>query len=331
MTAGDPRVLGRREVSAGGLLALSAPLLAPRGLASQAAGAGTAASGYNKPTAFYSDFTEADLFSPITPLFPAGPGKFVRRLAFGSAQSALGSSTDNTADCLIDNKEQQCYTDAGVQLVPEGVLLQGVRGGANPIGQPWSSGCLCSSSAMTTLYGYAEVVAKLPPGFPGLFPAIWLLGVDPKTRSWMWEIDIAEFARDPTVVHGGAIQWGNRQSYTSSALPKGSCRGAATGFHKYAARWDRNAVRFFIDDAPFATYPTLPPMPLAGTYPAYLIINLAMGGPPGYAGQTDASTPSPADMYVRSAGLWRLSDWPKDQLIPRTPAAGSSVPDWTGP
>ena len=132
---------------------------------------------FNKPTAFYSDFTEpaSSLFVPITNSFPSGPGKFIRRASWGSAASALGSATDNSADCLINNKEQQCYVDAGVVQVPSGIKLQAVRGRDNPIKQPWTSGIICSSSSMTCLQGYAEVVAKLPRNCSGLFPCFWLL------------------------------------------------------------------------------------------------------------------------------------------------------------
>jgi len=284
---------------------------------------------FNKPTAFYSDFTEpaSSLFVPITNSFPSGPGKFIRRASWGSAASALGSATDNSADCLINNKEQQCYVDAGVVQVPSGIKLQAVRGGANPINQSWTSGIICSNSSMTCLQGYAEVVAKLPRNCSGLFPCFWLLGLN--GGEWKWEIDFGEVARDPHTLHGGAIQWGDPSGYGASSLAKHQDTTTDTAFRKYGVRWDNNDIKFYFEGKPWGVYPRLPPMPLTAKWPATLVINLAMGGPVGYTGQTDASTPSPTEMFVRSAAMFKLSDWPSaTQDIPNTPSASAAVPNW---
>ena len=133
------------------------------------------------------------------------------------------------------------------------------------------------------LYGRIEVRAKLPSG-RGVWPAIWMLGVNRPQISWprCGEIDIMEFVgHEPEAVHANCHWFGaEKNGHTSKG---NTLRGQkpSDDFHIYAIEWDAEKIKFFYDDTNYFTYD----IDLAGKgddnpfrKPQYLLLNFAIGG-----------------------------------------------------
>src|SRR5688572_1380176 len=132
-------------------------------------------------------------------------------------------------------------------------------------------------------YGRIEVRAKLPQG-RGVWPAIWMLGVNRSEVGWprCGEIDIMEYVGfEPDTIHVNIhtgkynhVRGTGKGSQTRTEAPFKS-------FHVYAIEWDPDRIAFFLDDKKFFTYEKE-----AGAgkdvwpfdEPFYLILNLAIGG-----------------------------------------------------
>jgi beta-glucanase (GH16 family) len=109
-------------------------------------------------------------------------------------------------------------------------------------------------------YGRIEVRAKLPGGV-GTWPAIWMLPTDWVYGGWpsSGEIDIMEHVGfNPNVIHGTAhteaYNWWN-----GSPPPEGTIylNGATSSFHDYALEWDKDYLKWYVDDVLYFTYAKL--------------------------------------------------------------------------
>lgn len=131
-------------------------------------------------------------------------------------------------------------------------------------------------------YGRVEVRAKLPTG-RGMWPAIWMLGVNIDDVGWpeCGELDIMEnVGYDPDRVHANV----HCEKYNHT---KGNGKGHSLtvsapyeNFHVYALEWSENRVDFYIDDQKHFTYRDEGTGWEAWPFdePHYLIINAAIGG-----------------------------------------------------
>lgn len=210
---------------------------------------------------------------------------------------------------LPTNKELQIYVDpafAGVGTEPLGLNPFRIRDGkliiraerASPEVSariwnfPYTSGLLTTFDSFSQTYGYFEIRARLPRG-KGLWPAFWLL---PKSREWPPEIDVFEaLGQDPDLIHQ-TVHWSYKGEHE---LEHEETRidGAADDFHTYGVEWTKTDITWFIDGRRTGHTPT----PDDLHQPAYLLVNLAVGG---WAGEPDASA-FPAEMeidYVRAYG-----------------------------
>ena len=147
-----------------------------------------------------------------------------------------------------------------------------------------------TSAALITLnkkhftYGRIEVRAKIPKGL-GVWPAVWMLGVDRGLVRWPYcgEIDIMEFVgHDSSHIHG-TIHYADttaKRQHASSGN-KIETTQPYNGFHLYAAEWTSKGIDIYFDDSLFhhfdinqATYKG----DNAFRKPFYLLLNLALGG-----------------------------------------------------
>jgi len=182
----------------------------------------------------------------------------------------------------VRNRELQYYTKARPEnaRVEGGMLLIETRKD-NFEGHPITSASLRTRGKAEWLYGRIEVRAKLPTG-KGMWPAIWMLGINPGHR-WpaCGEIDIMEnVGFDPLIIHANI----HCQAYNHT---KGTNKGnkievtdPAKNFHVYAIEWFEDHIDFFVDQTKYFTFKN------EGTgndtwpfdKPHYLILNAAYGG-----------------------------------------------------
>lgn len=211
---------------------------------------------------------------------------------------------------FVRNEELQFYTRAR----PENARVEGGRlileahreSWPNPAfedaGRSWDTQrekAEYTSASITTeglaefLYGRIEVRAKVPSG-AGVWPAIWMLGVNFREVGWpqCGEIDIMEFVgNEPGYIHGNMHFLHPQEQQHSSQTGKVLLDpDPSEAFHCYAIEWDTQYLHFFVDDRKYHKLP----LELAGEgagnpfrKPHYLLINLAVGG--SWGGNTDPS------------------------------------------
>ena len=131
-------------------------------------------------------------------------------------------------------------------------------------------------------YGRIEVRAKLPQG-TGVWPAIWLLGIDKQHRGWpaKGEIDIMEYVGYKKNKVHVALHTKMRNHQNKKAVNKEfEISNLANNYYTYAVEKYPDEIKFFIDDELLFSYEkendNFDSWPF--DEPMYLIINLAIGG-----------------------------------------------------
>ena len=186
------------------------------------------------------------------------------------------------------NNEQQFYTDSNAS-VKDGVLTISARKEhySDPVqGEyEYTSAKLSSQYLFSTCGGRIEVRARCDSG-KSLWPAIWMLPEDSAYGGWAasGEIDIMEgWGSKPEkicgTIHFGDI-WPNNTYLTNEYEFTGG--DSTAEWHTYAIEWERDEIRWYVDDTLFSTQTDW--YSANRTYPApfdqnfYLILNLAVGG-----------------------------------------------------
>jgi len=205
------------------------------------------------------------------------------------------------------NHELEAYTNRPQNVfVEDGNLVIRARRenytGPDGVSRNYTSARLKTAGKFSQAYGRFEARIKIPYG-QGLWPAFWMLGDDLGTAGWpaCGEIDVMEnIGKEPSTVHGtlhGPGYSANDGITASYNLSNG--RRFADDFHVFAVEWDANAIRFYVDDALYATRARsdLP----AGKkwvfdHPFFLLLNVAVGGD--WPGNPDATTVFPQTMRV---------------------------------
>ncbi|HVX51716.1 MAG TPA: glycoside hydrolase family 16 protein [Chitinophagaceae bacterium] len=202
---------------------------------------------------------------------------------------------------FVRNNEQQYYTTARKEnaWVSGGVLTitgrkeqypnKAYRPGSNGWQQKDSLASY-TSAALITLnkkhfkYGRIEVRAKIPRGL-GVWPAIWMLGVDRGLVRWPYcgETDIMEFVGHDSARIYGTMHYADTTAKREHASESRhiEVKQPYNDFHIYAIEWTPKSIDFYFDDSMYhhfdvrvADYKGDNPF----HKPAYLLINLALGG-----------------------------------------------------
>jgi beta-glucanase (GH16 family) len=132
-------------------------------------------------------------------------------------------------------------------------------------------------------YGRIEVRAQLPYG-RGVWPAIWMLGVNRSEVGWprCGEIDIMEYVGfDPHLIHANIHTGAYNHVRGTGKGNRIRIQNPYDRMRLYAVEWSAEKIDFFVDDQKYFTYEKEPG---AGEdvwpfdQPFYLILNLAIGG-----------------------------------------------------
>ncbi|HYG97777.1 MAG TPA: glycoside hydrolase family 16 protein [Terriglobales bacterium] len=174
--------------------------------------------------------------------------------------------------------------------------------GPDGIARNYTSARLKTAGKFSQTYGRFEARIKIPRG-QGIWPAFWMLGEDIATAGWpaCGEIDIMEnVGFEPSKVHGtlhGPGYSGENPLTDSYALPDG--KRFADDFHIFAVEWEPEAIRFYVDDALYATQ-TPKDVPTGKrwvfNHPFFLLLNVAVGG--NWPKYPDETTQFPQSMFV---------------------------------
>ena len=147
----------------------------------------------------------------------------------------------------------------------------------------YTSASLITIGKASWTYGKLEVKAKLPEG-KGLWPAIWMMGINRSEVGWpqCGEIDVMEHVgKDPPHVYATVHYKDNQTGKRVKNGSKVKSNDLAKSFHIYSVKWDSTSIQFSFDDHVYHTFE----IDQAGKgldnpfrKPFYLLINLALGG-----------------------------------------------------
>ena len=198
------------------------------------------------------------------------------------------------------NNELQYYTNRTDNAEVSGGVLKIKAKKENFSGSAYTSARLISKGKFDFKYGKIEFSAKLPDGV-GTWPALWMLGSSISTVGWpaCGEIDVMEHRGMELnkifgTVHHPGHSGGNADGGTKVIS------GATTGFHKYTCEWTAAAIKFYVDDQVYYTFPNNSSVPFNSNF--FIIMNVAIGG--NFAGAVDPALTS-AIMEVDYVRVYR--------------------------
>ena len=214
------------------------------------------------------------------------------------------------------NQELEYYTDQAQNIsIKDGnlaiVARQEKHTDTNKTTWNYTSGRIKTLGKFTQTYGRFEARIKIPFG-QGIWPAFWMLGEDIDKAGWpnCGEIDIMEnIGKEPSTVHGtihGPGYSGGEGITAAYSLQDN--RRFADSFHIFAAEWEPDVIRFYVDDDLYATRKPddLPPAKKwVFDHPFFLLLNLAVGG--AWPGNPDSTTVFPQAMLVDYVRVYRYA------------------------
>ena len=187
----------------------------------------------------------------------------------------------------------------GFPFATSGTMLR-IEARKGPDGR-WESGLIASrdhdgagGAGFAQKFGYFEIDAKLPPG-PGVWPAFWLVGIDPAPRA---EVDVFEYyGVAPDQYHANVHVWAQDERRFGDghvvAIPAGGASGA---FNTYGVLIDEAWVTFYFNRREVWRTPTRPEF----KQPMYMLADLALG-----SGWPIDRTPNPSFLYIRSIAAYQ--------------------------
>ncbi len=210
------------------------------------------------------------------------------------------SSRWNCEQGFVRNQESQYYTARRAEnaVVKNGMLVLEARkeAFANPAFDPaadddwrktrksaeYTSASLITDGRVAWKYGRIEVRAKLPRG-RGIWPAIWMLGVNRSQVGWptCGEIDIMEYVGfNPNTIHGTVHTDKYNHVKKTAKGDQIIIENPYEDFHLYAVEWDSRKIDFFVDSEKYFTFENDGSGEAAWPFDKqqYLILNIAVGG-----------------------------------------------------
>jgi hypothetical protein len=254
--------------------------------------------------------------NPVQPPTSNLPAPNFTRLAWSDEFNGAAGAGPDASKWTVDagtgqNGEQQYYTPSGnLNLDGQGNLVIEARK-QTAGGRDYTSGRMNTSNKFMFTYGRVEARIKVPTG-NGYWPAFWMMGADFLTgRPWPYngEVDIMEvLGKDTTTsystLHAPAYNGGGGYG-GSYKLPDGA--PLSNAFHTWAAEWDANAIKYYLDGRLVFTADKATVESTRGPWifdhDFYVILNLAVGGD--WPGPVDATTPFPAKMLVDYVRVYR--------------------------
>jgi uncharacterized protein (TIGR03437 family) len=212
------------------------------------------------------------------------------------------------------NGEAETYTNSPNNVFQDGngnLVIRAIRDASGNYTsarlQTGAPGASTQTADLSWQYGLVVARVKLPFG-QGVWPAFWMLGENIGTVSWpaCGEVDIMEnfgTFNNNINVNNGTIHgtgYANAGVGKSTTFPFGE--QVNTDYHVYAIQWSQDSVQFYVDGTSYET-DTPASLPAGGQWPfnsrAFILLNLAIGGPSTFLGTPSASAPfANQDMLV---------------------------------
>lgn len=168
----------------------------------------------------------------------------------------------------------------------------------------FTSGKVVTRNKQSFTFGRIDIRATLPVG-QGVWPALWMLGVNQETVGWPMcgEIDIMEMIGGngrENQVFGNAF-WDDNGVRDESKGKKLDVGIFADEYHVFSILWTPEKITWLVDDQEFHNLDITIPSRSELQKPFYMIFNVAVGG--NWPGSPDETTVFPTQMnidYVRA-------------------------------
>jgi hypothetical protein len=211
---------------------------------------------------------------------------------------------NGSAQSSTDMADYDQATQVGVQ---DGLILTATAG-SSCAGWSWTSGMISTYGKFEFTGGYVQAAMQAPSG-SGLWPAIWMLpGAGASTPGDSFEIDIQGGG-----FTGNGVGTNSNQAWSLHDSAGIHCEGVANvvvdltaGYHVYGLEWiPTQRITWFLDGKQVAQVTsaqcTIPNVPMD------LILSLGVGtsATSPWHSVVDATTPSPAMMYVREVQVFQ--------------------------
>lgn len=189
----------------------------------------------------------------------------------------------NYFEGMAYNNESQFYRAKNLKnsRVEDGMLiLEAFK--ENHEGAKYTSGRIMTKGKKEFLYGRIEVKAKLPTG-KGMWPAIWMLGINIDDVPWpaCGEIDIMEnVGFEPDIIHGNVHTKAYNHSIGTNKGSRIKVSSPYQQFYVYAIEWFEDHIDFYVDGQKYFTFNNERKSSAEWPFdkPHYLILNVAVGG-----------------------------------------------------
>ena len=199
--------------------------------------------------------------------------------------------------CGWGNNELEYYREENCE-VKGGVLILEAKD-EQFSGYNYTSGKVVTRGKQSFHLGRIDIRAQLPEG-QGLWPALWLLGVNQQTVGWpkCGEIDIMEMVggngRENTV--SANAFWDENGVADFSGLHTKPFGTFADKFHVFSLIWTEESLKYYVDDQLYHTLSISQEAKSELQKEMYMILNVAVGG--NWPGSPNNTTSFPTSMKV---------------------------------
>ena len=189
-------------------------------------------------------------------------------------------------------RRENAWVDGGMLTIEARKEMYGER--------KYTSARMITQKLQSFQYGRIDIRALLPYG-KGIWPALWMLGSDISSVGWpkCGEIDIMEMIGgegNENTTHG-TIHWDNNGEYASISGSRSISEGILHDeFHVFSILWDKNSIRWLLDDKQFHTVDISPTDMNEFHQEHFFIFNIAVGGR--WPGSPDATTVFPQQLKI---------------------------------
>lgn len=200
--------------------------------------------------------------------------------------------------CGWGNNELQFYRSQNVSVGGGVVTLTAQQEAVED--SDYSSGKIVTRNIQSFQYGRIDVRALLPDGGQGMWPALWMLGVNQPTVGWpaCGEIDIMEMrgGRNRENIISGNVFWEDGGQRDSPTIYQLSGKTFFDEYHVFSIEWFEKEILWYVNDEIYKSFNTNGIAKDEFRLPFYFIMNLAVGG--NYPGPPDNTTSLPSQMKV---------------------------------
>ena len=200
--------------------------------------------------------------------------------------------------CGWGNNELQYYRSQNVSVGSGVVTFTAQREDFQS--NQYTSGKIVTRNIQSFQYGRLDIRALMPAGGQGMWPALWLLGINQPTVGWpaCGEIDVMEMigGRNRENQISGNVFWedgGVREAPSTYQL---SGKTFFDEYHVFSIEWVENEILWYVNDELYKSFNTNGVAKDEFRLPFYFIMNLAVGG--NFPGNPDNTTSLPSQMKV---------------------------------